>query len=99
MRKSTRKVIEHLRAYVGHEVIRIKPVCGNNWSYTASPLLLTGFTSEGCIKCRYTGEEVQYFGDEEFVLPFCFTDRNWITYKKALKAKGNDLNKWRGKKN
>ncbi len=98
MKKSTRKVINHLRRYVGHEVLRTKPACGD-WSYTDdSPLLLVGFTSDGCIRYRHTGFEAQIFGNKEFVLPFCFTDRNWITYKKALRAKGNELNKWRGKK-
>lgn len=31
-------------------------------------------------------------------LPLYFTDNKWITYKKALRAKNNALNKWRGKK-
>ena len=98
MKRSTRKVINHLRQYVGHEVIRTKPVRGD-WSYThGSALLLAGFTPDGCIKYRHTGREARSFGDEEFVLPIWFTDRNWITYKKALRAKGNKLNKWKGKK-
>lgn len=98
MKKSTRKIINHLRQYVGHEVLRIKPTCGD-WSYTDDiPILLIGFTSDGCIRYLHTGIEAQIFGYDEFVLPFHFTDRNWITYKKALKAKGNELNKWRGKK-
>ena len=98
MKKSTRKVINHLRQYVGHEVLRTKPACGD-WSYTDdSPLLLVGFTSDGCIRYRHTGMKARILGDEEFVLPFHFTDRNWVTYKKALKAKSNELNKWRGKK-
>lgn len=98
MKKSTRKVINHLRQYVGHEVLRTKPACGD-WDYTdGSPLLLVGFTSDGCIRYRSTGFEAQIFRNKEFVLPFLYTDRNWITYKKALRAKGNELNKWRGKK-
>lgn len=98
MKKSTRKVINHLRQYVGHEVLRTKPACGD-WSYTHDePLLLVGFTSDGCIRYRHTGIDAQLLGDRELVLPIHFTDRNWITYKKALKAKGNELNKWRGKK-
>ncbi len=98
MKKSTRKVINHLRQYVGHEILRTKPTNGD-WSFTDdSPLLLVGFTSDGCIRYRYTGSEARFFGYDEFVLPFYFTDRNWITYKKAFKAKGNVLNKWRGKK-
>lgn len=99
MKKSTRKVISsHLKQYVGHEIIRTKPARGD-WSYTDDdPLLLVGFTSDGCMRCRKTGFDALIFGEEEFTLPFCFTDRNWITYKKALRAKGNELNKWRGKK-
>lgn len=96
-KKSTRKVVNHLRQYVGHEIVRTKPVCWD-WSYTNNPLLLVGFTSDGCIRCRHTGIAAGTFGNEEFVLPLHFTDCNWITYKKALKAKGNVLNKWRGKK-
>lgn len=98
MKSSTRKVINHLRQYVGHEVLRTKPSCGD-WSYTDNlPLLMVGFTSDGCIRFRYTGINAKIFGKEEIVLPIHFTDRNWITYKKALKAKCNELNKWRGKK-
>lgn len=35
--------------------------------------------------------------DAEGVLPFHFTDRNWITYEEALRAENNPLNKWKGK--
>lgn len=97
MKKSTKKVINYLRQYVGHEIIRTTPA-GIDWSYTDSPILLLGFTSDGRIRYRHTREDAYLFGDNEFILPFFFTDRNWITYKKALKAKGNPLNKWRGKK-
>ena len=69
-----------------------------NWDFINDPLLLIGFTSDGCIRCRWTGYQKQTFGDKEFVLPLGYTDCNWITYKEALKAKGNELNKWRGKK-
>lgn len=97
MKESTRKVINHVQQYVGHEVIRTKPTRGD-WSHTDNPILLLGFTSDGCIRYRYTGIEARIFGNDEFVLPAHFTDRNWITYKKALKAEGNQLNKWKGKK-
>ena len=98
MKKSTRKVINHLSQYVGHEVLRTKPACGD-WSYIdREPLVMVGFTADGCIRYRYTGVNAMIFGYDEFVLPLYFTDRNWITYKKALKAKGNELNKWKGKK-
>lgn len=98
MKKSTKKVINSLSKYIGHEIIRTKPAHGD-WSYTSrDALLLVGFTSDGCIRYRHTGIEANLLGNEEYVLPFYFTDRNWITYKKALKAKSNELNKWRGKK-
>ncbi len=57
-----------------------------------SPLVLVGFTPDGRIKC------CQILGKQERILPIYFTDRNWITYKKALRAKGNKLNKWKGKR-
>lgn len=98
MKRATRKVINHLKQYVGHEVIRTKPAL-RDWSNTDEPILLVGFTSDGCIRYRYTrGFLAKIFGNRELVLPIHFTDRNWITYKKARKAKGNELNKWKGKK-
>lgn len=97
MKKSTRKTINHLSQYIGHEIIRIKPACGN-WSKTTEPILLLGFTPDGCIRYRYTDFNAVIMGNEEYVLPFSFTDRNWITYKKALRTKNNQLNQWKGKK-
>lgn len=98
MKKSTKKVINHLRRYVGHAVLRTKPT-HRDWSYTdGDPLLLVGFTPDGCIKYRHTGFDLVIFGDGEFILPISFTDYNWISYKKALKSKGNKLNMWKGKK-
>lgn len=95
MNKSTKKIVHYLSKYIGHEIIRTKPAGRyGDWSHTDSPMFLLGFTSDGCIKCRYR----RYGKDIERVLPLHFTDYNWITYKKALKAKGNELNKWRGKK-
>lgn len=98
MKKSTKKVINYLRQYIGHKVFRTKPV-GNDWSFTFSkPILLVGFTSDGCIIYRNTDIDAEIFNDKEYVLPICYTDRNWITYKKILNGKNNELNKWRGKK-
>lgn len=91
------KVINHLQQYVGHEVIRTLPACGD-WSYTDDPVLLVGFTSDGQIRYLHTGFHKKLLGDQELVLPIHFTDSNWITYKDALKAEGNELNKWIGKK-
>lgn len=99
MKKSTRKTINFLTKYIGYEIIRTKPPAGwcYNWNYTDTPILLLGFTSDGRIRYRRTDYPFLY-GDQEFTLPPVFTDRNYITYKKALRAKGNELNKWKGKK-
>ena len=102
MKKSTKKIINTLSKYIGLEIIRTKPTSAigyvKDWSYTSDPIVLIGFTADGCIRYRHTGMEARFFGNEEYTLPFSFTDRNWITYKKALRAKNNELNKWRGKK-
>ena len=98
MKKSTRKIVSRLSSYVGIEVIRTKPTVTGDWSKTDTPILLLGFTSDGRIRYRHLGFERNIFGDVEYTLPISFTDRNWITYKKAMKPKNNPLNKWRGKK-
>ena len=94
MKKSLKKTIAHLRKFVGHEIIRTKPTTDiGDWSYTDEPVIFVGFTQDGCIK--YIDPRL---GDKVRIFPLTFTDRNWITLKKALKPKGNPLNKWRGKK-
>lgn len=99
MNKSTKKTINYLSQWIGHEIIRTKPTCfDNDWTFTTDPILLLGFTTNGCIRFHYTGELKEKLGIVEIVLPFHFTDRNWITVKKALKAKNNRLNQWRGKR-
>ena len=102
MKKSTRKIINHLKQYIGLEVVRTKPTQGliwsGDWSHTDEPIIILDFTSDGCIRYRHSGRHARIFGNKEDTLPFSFTDRNWITYKKALRAKHNVLNKWRGKK-
>ncbi|MCR5186978.1 MAG: hypothetical protein K6D97_07700 [Clostridia bacterium] len=98
MKKSKKKVINYLKQYIGHEMLRTKPARGD-WSYTDhNPLIFVGFTSEGCIIYRHTGHEAYTFENREYILPEFFTDRNWITYRKALRAKGNILNKWKCKR-
>lgn len=97
MKKSTRKIISYLSKYIGFEVIRTKPA-GGDWSYTSEPILLVGFTKDGRIKYRHKGVDAKILGNKVFVLSKNFTDRNWITYKKALQAEHNQLNQWRGKK-
>lgn len=96
MKKSTRKIINHLKQYIGLEVVRTKPTSGitwsGDWSHTDEPIIILGFTSDGCIRYRYSND------DRERTMPFAFTDRNWVTYKKAQRAKHNVLNKWRGKR-
>lgn len=99
MKKSTKKIINHLKQYIGIEIIRTQPTFGRtwpvDWSNTSEPIILLGFTPDGCIKYRY--RKTSIFGDTERMLPFDFTDLNWVTYKKALTPKHNVLNKWRGK--
>lgn len=97
MKKSTRKTINSLRKYIGHEIIRTHPIHGD-WSYTDDPLLLTGFTPDGRIKYIHTGNGKNIFGSKEYILPIYYTDRHWITFKKALRPKNNPLNQWIGKK-
>lgn len=102
MKKSTRKIINHLKQYIGLEIIRTQPTSGRNWtvdwSHTSEPIILLGFTADGCIRYRHAGFRQKIFGNKEYILPFDFTDRNWVTYKKVLRAKHNVLNKWRGKR-
>lgn len=99
MKKSTRKIINYLKQYIGLEVIRTKPTSDiGDWSHTDEPIIILGFTSDGCIRYCHSGFGKIVFGDKEYILPFSFTDRNWITYKKAQRAKHNVLNKWRGKR-
>lgn len=98
MRKKTKKIVNRLSMYIGFEIIRTKPTLEEDFSHTREPILLTGFTSDGRIRYRYVGMNAYIFGNEEFILPLSFTDRNWITLKKALKAEHNALNEWRGKK-
>lgn len=98
MKKSTQKTVNYLKQYIGQEILRTKPANGD-WSYSShDPILLVGFTSDGRIRYRHTGFDAEILGDEEYILSIKYTDRNWITYKKAIKAKGNKLNKWKGKK-
>lgn len=98
MKKSTKKIIKALSRYIGHEIIRTKRIDTGDGSYTDYPILLIGFTPEGEIKYRNVMGRQNMYGDAVHILPSSFTDRNWITYKKALRAKNNELNKWKGKK-
>lgn len=91
MKKSTKKTINYLKRYIGHEIIRTKPTSMGEWSYTLHPIFLLGFTNEGCMICRNSE-------GEEIILSFAYINRNWISYKKALRAKNNKLNIWRGKR-
>lgn len=100
--KTMKKTINRLSNYIGKEIIRIQPTYEKDWdyedwSYTEEPILLLGFTTDGRIRYKHT-KEIWLYGDREKVLPASFTDMNWITYKKALRSGGNNLNKWKGKK-
>lgn len=95
--KTMKKTINRLSNYIGKEIIRTQPTYKKDWSYTEEPILLLGFTTDGRIRYKHE-EKTCFFGDREKVLPASFTDMNWITYKKALRSGGNNLNKWKGKK-
>lgn len=97
MKRSTKKVVKYLRRYIGCEIIRTKPAQGDR-IFMTERIKLVGFTPDGRIKYCYAGWKERIYGDKEFDLPLQFTDRNWTTYKKALRAKGNGLNKWQGKR-
>lgn len=99
MEKSTKQVVDYLKRYIGCKMIRTKRT-EKNWdgSYTDHAIIFEGFTSGGLIKFRYTGFEAKVFGTKVRTLPLDFTDRNWITYEKALRAGGSELNKWKGKR-
>lgn len=105
MKKSLKKTIAYLRQFVGYEIIRTKPTTNVvDWSYTDEPVIFVGLTQNGCIK--YIDPKLDECmkcidprsDDTVRILPLNFTDRNWITFKKASKPKGNPLNKWRGKR-
>lgn len=98
MKKSTRKIISRLKQYVGHEMLRTKPTINGDSSYTDTPILLLGFTSDGKIRYQHLGINAKIFDNDEHFLPLSFTDWNWITRKKAIKPKHNELNKWRGQR-
>lgn len=105
MKKSLKKTIAYLRQFVGYEMIRTKPTTPIvDWSYTDEPVIFVGLTQNGCIKYIDPKlDECMKCIDPRSdgtvrILPLNFTDRNWITLKKASKPKGNPLNKWRGKR-
>lgn len=102
MKKSLRKTINHLSQYIGVRIIRtqlsIYKDGRKDYSYTQGSIILTGFTKDGRIKYRHIERhDLRLFGKEEYTLPVEMTDRNWISYRKALKAKNHSLNQWRGK--
>ena len=97
MKKTMKKTIKRLNKYIGKEIIRTKPTCEGDSSYTSHAILLLGFTAEG--KIRYRESTLSWLsGNKEKILPTSFTDMNWITYKKALRSGGTNLSKWKGKK-
>lgn len=99
MKKSVKKIVNRLNQFIGHEIVRTKPTCTGDWSCTnEAPIILIGFTFDGCIIYKHTGWDARLLGTQNFYLPITFTDRNWITYAKALRPKSNPLNIWRGKK-
>lgn len=71
-----------------------------NSVYTSVPLTLMGFTADGKMQVHFPSYTIEgkLLGTQPFELPSCCIDTLWIPYKKALTAKGNPLNKWKGKK-
>lgn len=110
MDTTIKEAINYLKNYMGQEIIRIKPIpiqreewkewkgLQSDWRHTKTPIILLGFTKEGAICYRYNEEGARINGHQEQVLPLCFTDENWITYKEALEPKDNSLNKWIGQR-
>jgi len=101
MKKSTRKTVERLKMYIGQDIVRTRPTQKiGDCSYTDEALTLIGFTPSGemIVKNPEGSFGARVFGTKPEILPIYFTDTAWITYKKATKAKGNSLNKWKGKR-
>lgn len=48
-RETMKKTINQLKKYIGKEIIRTKPTCKGDRSYTSDAILLLGFTPEGRI--------------------------------------------------
>lgn len=98
MKKSVKKTVEYLKRFVGQEVLRTKRTLAGDRSYKEDPVIIVGFTKDGHIIIRYTGVNAVAFRNVDYILPPDFTDRNWTTKRKALKAKNSRLNQWKGKK-
>ena len=98
MKKTTKKFVKRLERYVGKEIIRIRQThFSGDYSFTdKDPIILLGFTPKGEMIVKYTGSRATV--RETAILPLEFTDDCWISYKKAITASNNRLNKWRGKK-
>lgn len=98
MKKTTKKFVKRLERYIGKEIIRIRQTYfSGDFSFTdEDPVILLGFTPKGEMIVKYT--RFMATVRETDILPLEFTDDLWISYKKAITAKNNCLNKWQGKK-
>lgn len=96
MKKSTKKIVRHLRRYIGQDIIRISGTSKGDFSYTSGePVTLIGFTLSGRMRIKYHNICLKGMIT---TLPVSFTDYMWIPYSTALKAHNNSLNQWQGKK-
>lgn len=97
--EEVKTVPEGLKKLIGKEIIRIGPTKNGDWSYSGTPVLFEGFTSDNKMKIKSIKEySIVFFNEETRELPLCFTDDKWILLKDALKAEDNELNKLIGKK-
>ena len=97
--EEVKTVPEGLKKLIGKEIIRIGPTKNGDWSYSGTPVLFEGFTSDNKMKIKSIKEySIVFFNEETRELPLCFTDDKWILLEDALKAEDNKLNKLIGKK-
>ena len=96
MKKSLKKTVNYLTKYIGKEIVRTKPAVYftgvKDLSYMNRRIELVGFTAKGTILYKDLG-----LGDHISEMPIEFTDRNYITYKKAVRNGKHPLRKWVGK--
>lgn len=100
MKKSIKKTVRYLSRFIGRWLIRTKPTYYpykdpegsiEDFSYTDEFQILIGFTPDGRMIIRSSR------GGSEHTLPIKFTDRNWIPMGRALRARHNTLNEYRGR--
>ena len=98
MKKSIKKTVRYLRRFIGKEIVRTKTTYYPGFrsiigglSYSNEFQILIGFTPDGRMIIRSS------HGGGAHTLRIEFTDRNWIPKGRALRARHNTLNEYRGK--